>query len=190
MFQVNGETGFAVAQHPVGAALLARGYEVGGGRRDWARVLVMTGPASGLPPLAPDSPRVVAEQELRPEWVEAYAGGRPTVPGITEAVLTGSERQLFLSIRDVDPDRFVAVARLTVHPGWAGVFGMWVHPDHRRRGLATTMLSSIGRFAREHELPAVYLQVSADNDAAIVLYEGLGFSVHHEYTYPTPPKSP
>ncbi len=189
MFQVNGETGFDLREHPVAAALLARGYEVGGGRSDWARVLVMTGPASGLPPRALDPAPVAIEAELTPEWLASYGGGRPTVPGVTEAVLTGSEHQLFLSIRDAAAREVIAVARLTTHPGWAGVFGMWVHPDHRRRGLARTILSAIGRLAREHALPAIYLQVSADNDPAIRLYEGLGFSVHHEYTYLTPPRA-
>jgi GNAT superfamily N-acetyltransferase len=194
MFQVTGPTGFAIGEHPVGAALMARGYEVGGGRADWARVLVMTGPAHGLPPLAPGAPRVMVQDELTPEWLEAHSGGRPVVPGATETVLTGSERQLFLSIRDGDAagshdsGRIVAIARLAMHPGWLGIFGMWVHPDHRRRGLARTLLSAVGRFAREHAIRAIYLQVSADNDPGIVLYEGLGFTVHHEYTYLTPPR--
>ncbi|MDV3221405.1 GNAT family N-acetyltransferase [Intrasporangium sp.] len=183
MFQVSGETGFVVADHAVGQALLRRGYAVGGGRNDWDRVLVMTGPSSGIPPLTEQSVPVAADAHLSPEWLSALGEQRTVVPGVTESVLTGSERQLFLSIRDEGSRRIVALARIAVHPGWAGVFGLWVHPDHRRRGLARTIMSAVGTVAREQHLPAIYLQVSADNDPAISFYEALGFTVHHEYTY-------
>jgi len=187
MFQLNGERGFTVAGHPVGAALLGRGYEVGGGRGDWARVLVMTGPAYGIPPLGPSSPVVDVRPDLTDEWLAAYGEHRAAARGVAEAVLTGSERQLFLSVVD-ESARIIALARLSLHTGWAGVFGLWVHPDHRRRGLARTLMSAVSGICRGQDVPAIYLQVSANNEAAIDLYEALGFTVHHEYTYLTPPQ--
>ncbi|WP_353352908.1 GNAT family N-acetyltransferase [Intrasporangium sp. DVR] len=183
MFQVNGRTGFAVPDDPVGARLLERGYVAGGGRHDWDRVFVMTGPSSGIPAPAPDAPPVEVGDTLTEEWLLAYSEGRTPVPGITEAVLTGSEQQLFLSVRDEESGRLIAVTRLALHTGWAGVFGLWVHPEHRRRGLARAVMAAAGRIAREGRMPAIYLQVSGDNDPAIRFYEGLGFTVHHEYTY-------
>jgi GNAT superfamily N-acetyltransferase len=183
MFQVSGPAGFAIADHPVAHALVERGYTVGGGRPDWSRVLVMTGPLGGLPSATGTAPQVVVEKTLSEEWLRAYSEGRAPVPGITEAVLTGSERQLFLSIREETSGRIIAVARLTLHPGWAGVFGLWVHPDHRRQGLARSVMAAVGTIARDNRTPAIYLQVSADNDAAMTMYEALGFTVHHEYTY-------
>ena len=187
MFQVSGPAGFTIADHPVAHALVERGYTIGGGRLDWTRVLVMTGPLAGIPPLADGSPHVVADETLSEEWLSAYGEGRTPVPGITEAVLTGSERQLFLSIRE--DTRIVAVARLALHPGWAGVFGLWVHPDHRRQGLAKRVMAAVGAIARANRMPAIYLQVSEDNDRAIAFYEGLGFTVHHEYTYLVQPST-
>src|SRR6476661_3271475 len=44
IFQVHGETGFEPAEQPVVAALLERGYVVGGGHESWERVLLLTGP--------------------------------------------------------------------------------------------------------------------------------------------------
>ena len=44
-------------------------------------------------------------------------------------------------------------------------------------------MAAVGTIARENRMPAIYLQVSENNDRAIAFYEGLGFTVHHEYTY-------
>jgi ribosomal protein S18 acetylase RimI-like enzyme len=189
VFQVHGERGFVVEELPVAAALLDRGYAVGGGRDDWQRVVIMTGLSAAVPPLTEASVPVVADAELKMDWLQAYAEQRSIVPGATEAVLTGSDGQLFLSVNDPDSNRIVALARMAIHPGWAGIFGLWVHPDHRRKGLATTLVSAVAMVARENNMPAIYLQVSADNTDGVAFWEGLGFGVHHEYTYLTRPSA-
>ena len=189
VFQVHGERGFVVEELPVAAALLDRGYAVGGGRDDWQRVVIMTGLSAAVPPLTEASVPVVADAELKMDWLQAYAEQRSIVPGATEAVLTGSDGQLFLSVNDPDSNRIVALARMAIHPGWAGIFGLWVHPDHRRKGLATTLVSAVAMVARENNMPAVYLQVSADNTAGTAFWESLGFTVHHDYTYLARPAS-
>lgn len=183
LFQLPGEQGFEVADHPVGAALLERGYVAGAGRPDWDRVLVMTAPSAGVPSLTTESAPVQAEGVLSPEWLMTYAEQRPVVPGVTEAVLSGSEGQLFLSVRHPSGRGIIALARMAIHPGWGGIYGVWVHPEHRRQGLATAMTSAMALVAKENTMAALYLQVSGDNADAISLYESLGFSVHHEYTY-------
>jgi ribosomal protein S18 acetylase RimI-like enzyme len=183
LFQVHGPTGFDVAQQPVGRALIERGYAVGGGRPDWSRVLVLTALSAQVPPLTTDSVPVNADAALSPEWLMAYAEQRSVVPGTTEAVLTGSEGQLFLSVRDEASKRIVGMARMAIQPGWAGIFGLWVHPDHRRRGIASTIVSAVAMVARENNMPAIYLQVSGDNADGIAFWQGLGFETHHEYTY-------
>jgi GNAT superfamily N-acetyltransferase len=189
VFQVHGERGFVVEELPVAAALLDRGYAVGGGRDDWQRVMIMTGLSAAVPPLTEDSAPVIADAELKMDWLQAYAEQRSIVPGATEAVLTGSEGQLFLSVNDPDSNRIIALARMAIHPGWAGIFGLWVHPDHRRKGLATTLVSAVAMVARENNMPAIYLQVSADNADGVAFWEELGFGVHHEYTYLTRPSA-
>jgi ribosomal protein S18 acetylase RimI-like enzyme len=182
IFQLHGAPGFRVEQVPAGATLLERGYVVGGGHPEWERVLVLTGLAAAVPPLTEQSVPVVADAELKLEWLMSYAEQRTVVPGATEAVLTGSDGQLFLSVADPESKRIVALARMAIHPGWAGIFGLWVHPEHRRRGLASTIVSAVAMVARENNMPAIYLQVSADNTDAVAFWEELGFTVHHEYT--------
>lgn len=183
LFQLPGEHGFDVEQTEVGAALLERGYAVGAGRPEWQRVLVMTGLAARVPPLTTESVAVTAEATLSPEWLMAYGQQREVVPGATEAVLTGSAGQLFLSVRDEATRRLVGIARMAIHPGWAGVFGLWVHPDHRRSGIATAMTSAMALVAGQNAMPAIYAQVTADNSGARAMYESFGFGAHHDYTY-------
>lgn len=183
LFQVSGEAGFTMADHPVGSALLGRGYVTGGGHPDWERILVMTASAKNVPPLTTESVPVNADAVLRPDWLMAYGEQRSVVPGVTESVLTGSAGQLFLSVRDEASGRIVGVSRMSISPGWAGIFAVWVHPDHQREGIATAMTSSIALVAKENNMAAIFLQVSADNPGAIAFYERLGFVVHHEYSY-------
>ncbi|MBC9821817.1 GNAT family N-acetyltransferase [Terrabacter sp. MAHUQ-38] len=189
LFQVHGEPGFVAEDQPAVAALLARGYAVGGGNESWQRVLVMTGLSAAVPPLTEQSAPVIADAELKPDWLMTYGEQRSIVPGSTEAVLTGSDGQLFLSVRHPESNRIIALARLAIHPGWAGIFGLWVHPDHRRSGLGTTLVSAAAMVARENNMPAMYIQVSGDNTAGVSFWEDLGFTVHHEYTYLARPAS-
>lgn len=192
LFQLPGEVGFDPAEDAVGAHLLGRGYAVGAGRAGHAghagdeHVHVMTAPLTGLPPLTEQSPPVVGDARLQSDWLMAYGESRSVVPGVTESVLTGSRGQLFMSVRDEASRRVVGVARMAIHPGWAGIFGLWVHPEHRLRGIATAIVSAIGMAARDNNMPALYIQVAGDNDDGIAFWEGLGFTRHHDYVYLSP----
>lgn len=186
MFQVAGPVDFDPADDEVGAHLLGRGYTAGVGHAAGERVHVMTAPLAGLPPLTEQSPPVTGDARLQPEWLMAYGESRTVVPGVTEGVLTGSRGQLFMSVRDEATGRIVGIARMAIHPGWAGIFGLWVHPEHRRRGIATALVSAIAMAARDNNMPSVYLQVSGDNTGAVAFWEQLGFTRHHDYTYLAP----
>jgi len=56
-------------------------------------------------------------------------------------------------------------------------------PDHRRRGVARSIVAAIARWAEEHGAHLLYLQVEADNLAARQLYATQGFRRHHDYHY-------
>ncbi len=167
------------ADDPLGAMLVARGYHV------VQPTLVMTAAAADIDPLLDDAAPVAVEATLSARWLEAYARQRAVVPGVTEQVLTGSAGQSFLSVAGRSGE-VVAVARMAVHPGWAGLSAVWVDPDQRGRGLGRTLLHAVGMLARQQRLASVYLQVEADHDAAVGLYESDGFRTHHAYAYLTP----
>jgi ribosomal protein S18 acetylase RimI-like enzyme len=59
-----------------------------------------------------------------------------------------------------------------------------VHPAYRRRGLARQLLEYVIAFARDREgLEAIDLHVWEENQAAIRLYESLGFQLQHRELY-------
>ena len=79
---------------------------------------------------------------------------------------------------------------MTVTEGWLSITSMHVAPAWRRRGVGRGLLAATGVLAREAGARWAVLQVVPDNVAAIALYSGLGFTVHHRYTYlegPAPP---
>lgn len=51
-----------------------------------------------------------------------------------------------------------------------------VHPDYRRRGIATALLGRLSSFALEKGLAMLTLEVRQSNKAAIKIYENFGFA--------------
>lgn len=69
---------------------------------------------------------------------------------------------------------------------WLAIHGLAVEPDQRRRGLATALLAALVEWGAEQGARTVWLHVEDDNAPARALYDGLGFSVHHEVRYLVP----
>lgn len=58
-----------------------------------------------------------------------------------------------------------------------------VRPELRRQGTAQRLMAALGAWARDRGAQGAVLQVAVHNEAAIRLYEGLGFTEHHRYAY-------
>ncbi|MEW2070354.1 GNAT family N-acetyltransferase [Streptomyces sp. NPDC007346] len=74
-----------------------------------------------------------------------------------------------------------AIGRCVVDGRWAGFMAVEVAPEHRRRGLATSVMAALARRALEEGASAAWLQVEEDNEGARALYDGMGFAAHHRY---------
>ena len=168
-----------VEDDPLGAELLGRGYAVD------QPTVTMTAASADIPLLTEHSVPVTMDAALTPVWLQAYAQQRSITPGVSEQVLTGSPGQLFASTTAPD-GTITALARMSVHPGWAGLHALWVEPGARRQGLARTVVQAVAHLARQHRMRSLFLQVEADDDAALALYASLGFATHHTYVYLVP----
>jgi GNAT superfamily N-acetyltransferase len=117
-------------------------------------------------------------------WVARFRGG--TMPPAARPLLTRHDRVGFAEIhRD---GATVAIGRGAVDDGWLGVTAVEVDPAARRQGCATAIMQALHRWAVDvHGAARAYLQVTADNDAALAFYEGLGYWHHHAYRYRTDP---
>jgi ribosomal protein S18 acetylase RimI-like enzyme len=121
------------------------------------------------------------------------------VPDATRAVLTGSPRQLFghiapggglsqqLGLRSADAAGTtpIAVGRLGIAHGWAGLGAVWTDPAYRGRGLASHLTAQLAAQVRREGVHLIHLQVEHDNATAIRLYRRMGFEPHSTYAYLT-----
>lgn len=64
---------------------------------------------------------------------------------------------------------------------YIGIYAIHVHPEYRRKHLASTLCSSLLNAGRNAGARHAYLQVVSDNTPAIRLYSSLGF--RYLYTY-------
>ncbi len=58
----------------------------------------------------------------------------------------------------------------------AEILSVGVAPEWQRRGIAHHMIEGLVRAAQRAEVRRLYLEVAADNTAALRLYKGLGFA--------------
>ena len=119
------------------------------------------------------------------DWLGLYRRGEGGLPAAAAQVLTNHPDVAFASVRQ--DGQCIAVARAAVDGRWAGLFAVEVDAAARRRGLGSAVSVASVRWAIAHGARRVYLQVRSDNDAAVRMYERLGFAHHHDYVYWTAP---
>ena len=170
------------AREALDAALAARGW------RDYNHVEVLTADVEvtlARLPERSDLPPVTIEDTPSDDWIGAYhyrGGGE--LPQVGRAILTGSRQPGFAVVRSGGTGSTVlAIARASVDEGWVGVTAVEVDPGHRRRGLGSQVMRELLRWAAERGATGAYLQVAVENDAALALYDRLGFAPHHRYHY-------
>src|ERR1700761_6250532 len=136
----------------------------------------------GLPPM------IVVPVPPEPDdaWAARYHyRGQDHLPPIARKVLASAEEQSFVSIRS--GEEVLAIARLSVAAGWAGLTAVEVTPAYRRQGLGVAITAAACREAGLRGIRNAFLQVEVDNAPARALYERLGFRYSHRYHYRVAP---
>ncbi|MFJ9947860.1 GNAT family N-acetyltransferase [Kitasatospora sp. NPDC091207] len=119
------------------------------------------------------------------EWMSRYrrVSGDPAVEEAARQVIHGGPSVWFATVPGAPGGPPTAVGRCVIDGPWACFGAIEVAPDARRAGLATTVMAVLAARAAEEGATAAYLQVEAENDGAIALYDGLGFTTSHTYHY-------
>jgi len=86
-----------------------------------------------------------------------------------------------------DSDGVVACGMAVVEQELVGLFDIYTDPAYRGQGHATNLIDGLCSWASQAHAQRVYLQVVADNQAALTLYQQLGFSEVYRYWYRTAP---
>jgi ribosomal protein S18 acetylase RimI-like enzyme len=122
---------------------------------------------------------------LEQAWVDAWAtvGGGDGAQATADLVLSQLGQRARFARVDAPEGEPIAVGIGVVEDGWLGVFSLTVAPAERRRGWATAIMDALEGWAGGAGARQVYLQVEADNDAALTLYARRGMHVAHSYHY-------
>ncbi len=115
------------------------------------------------------------------EWLRGYLYRGQPLPPSAVAVLENAESVVFGSLEDAAG--LTAVVRGVLTDGWLGVTALTVDESRRRSGAGRQLMGELLRWAEARGAGDCYLQVAAENEAAIALYGRLGFTEHHRYHY-------
>jgi len=89
----------------------------------------------------------------------------------------GVPNSRYFMVATNDADQIIGYAAvLVVAPGVeADVLTVAVLPEYARQGVATHFMAELEKWALSKQAPAMMLEVSVENEAAIALYEKLGY---------------
>lgn len=113
------------------------------------------------------------------DWLALHGDDHPLVTPVLTAVVDG---MLGFASISVAGDT-AAIARGAVTEGWLGISAVRVAVAHRRRGLARQVCEILLGWGAAHGARRAYVQVRAENDAALALYPTVGFTEQHRYRY-------
>ena len=115
--------------------------------------------------------------------VRRLLGGAPHPATLGAATLRADGPRVSVEIGTPD---VVASGEAGIDGDWLGVHNLAVEPAYRRRGLARAVLRELLSWGAEQGATTAWLHVQTDNEAAMALYDGLGFATHHSCRYLTP----
>jgi ribosomal protein S18 acetylase RimI-like enzyme len=137
--------------------------------------------------LARRNPALTVEVTEKPtsKWWECYGNG----DGVGEESLAIRKKicdaiQVECSYALVlQEGHAIAVGSAAREREWIGFFNIATRPEHRRVGAAQTVMNELAKWGLMTGASKTYIQVMADNVAAVTLYSHLGFTTEYYYYY-------
>ena len=132
-----------------------------------------------------DMPESQAPTKDIGHWVDSFlhlsTESKKTKPGLFE-VISSIQPTSGLFVRSVGEVN-VAAVRCVVDNELAGIFDLVTGMDYLRQGHARTVVGSTLNWAKSSGARFAWLQVVAENTAALELYQSFGFEELYRYTY-------
>jgi len=100
-------------------------------------------------------------------WIERHRGAHPAIVGVEEDGARAGEPVLGFAV--VSPFRDRAAYATTVEDS------VYVHRDHRGKGIGRALLDELLRLAAGHGFHAVIARISSENGPSIQLHRACGF---------------
>ncbi len=129
------------------------------------------------------------EQMGKAQWFEHFgrfgALSAPRRNAHNELVGRMSGRRIFAGV--VDNHDVVAVALGVVEGRFLGIFDVITNPTRRNEGFGTRLIKGVMQASKALGADWTYLQVVEGNEAALCVYESLGFDLAYRYWYRVAP---
>ncbi|MDU0479010.1 GNAT family N-acetyltransferase [Staphylococcus chromogenes] len=164
------------------------------GWRFGPEIVVMTRPLQKKPYELPEGFHLEVSSLPTPDWLDLYHfRGEPLPAQALKFLQQEIDGHLGFGAIRADSGEIVAITRATVTTAndvqYLGYSAVEVSPAFRRRGLASALGNAMLSWGANQGATQAYLQVISTNDAAIGLYEKLGFIEHHRHRYAHAPAS-
>jgi GNAT superfamily N-acetyltransferase len=151
----------------------------------WVLVADLNESLQQCPP-RPDLPAAEFDDHPSAAWLGGYLYRGSRLPASAVQLLENAENVVFGSMADHHGQ--LAVARGVLTDCWLGVTALTVDQSRRRGGVGRHLMAELTRWAAQRGAHSAYLQVAAENDAALRLYDTLGYVRHHQYHYRRAPQ--
>lgn len=114
-------------------------------------------------------------EQIVPIEAELFAGDPPWSAEEFRSELAGVPETRWYTVAEAESGELAGYAGLRVVDGTADIQTVAVAPAHQRHGLGTMLLGALIDEARRRRATEMLLEVRADNEPALALYQRHGF---------------
>jgi N-acetylglutamate synthase len=120
-----------------------------------------------------------------PQWVQVTAGLLDLAGDARSAAVDRAKSYPLPHAGAIvrDRDEVVACGLVKFEGAYAGLFALNTAPTRRRQGFGAAIVGALLADASQQGSRTAYLQVTADNEAALALYRQFGFAEVYDYWY-------